>query len=199
MFSRFFIDRPILATVLSVVITLAGALALFRLPLALYPPITPPIIQLDCSYPGASAQLVSETVASPIEQEVNGVEGMMYMASQCGNDGSYNLVITFEHGVDLNVAAVLVENRLALAMPLLPEVIRRTGVTTRKRSPDILLSVGFYSTDERYDQLYLSNFILIQVRDELARLAGSATSPWSASATTACASGSIRTSWPAAT
>jgi multidrug efflux pump subunit AcrB len=171
-FSRFFIDRPIFATVLSLAIVLAGGLALYSLPLALYPPITPPIIQVDCTYPGASAQVVAETVAAPIEQEVNGVEGMMYMASQCGNDGTYNLMVTFRNGVDLNLAQVLVQNRVSLALPQLPEVIKRSGVTMRKRSPDILLSVGFYSTDGRYDQLYLSNYAVLQVRDELARLPG---------------------------
>jgi multidrug efflux pump len=171
-FPRFFIDRPIFAAVLSLVITLAGGLALLALPLSLYPPITPPMVQVDCNYPGASATVVAETVAAPVEQEVNGVEGMMYMSSQCGNDGSYNLMVTFEPGVDLNMAQVRVQNRVNLALPQLPEVIRRTGVTTRKRSPDILLSAGFFSTDHRYDQLYLSNYALMQVRDEIARLPG---------------------------
>jgi hydrophobe/amphiphile efflux-1 (HAE1) family protein len=170
--SRFFIDRPIFATVLSLVITLVGGLALFALPLALYPPISPPIVQVDCNYPGASARIVAETVAAPIEQQVNGVEGMMYMASQCGNDGSYNLMVTFQNGVDLNMAQVLVQNRVNLALPQLPDVIKKTGVTTRKRSPDILLSVAFFSNDGRYDQLYLSNYALMQVRDELARVPG---------------------------
>src|SRR5438105_4810304 len=147
--ARFFIDRPIFATVLSLVITLTGGLALFTLPLALYPPISPPVVQVDCKYPGASAQTVSETVAAPIEQEVNGVEGIMYMSSQCGNDGSYNLMVTFQHGMDLNMAQVLVQNRVNLAVPQLPEVIKKTGVTTRKRSPDILLSVGLFCIDDR--------------------------------------------------
>jgi multidrug efflux pump len=170
--SRFFIDRPVFATVLSLVITLAGGLALLTLPLALYPPISPPIVQVDCTYPGASAQVVAESVASPIEQQVNGVEGMLYMSSQCGNDGSYTLQVTFENGVDLNMAQVLVQNRANLALPQLPEVIKKTGVTIRKRSPDILLSAGFFSADGRYDQLYLSNFALMQVKDEIARLPG---------------------------
>ncbi|HEY7313847.1 MAG TPA: multidrug efflux RND transporter permease subunit [Gemmataceae bacterium] len=172
MLPRFFIDRPIFAAVLSLVITLTGALALFTLPLALYPPISPPVVQVDCVYPGADARLVAETVATPIEQEVNGVEGMMYMSSQCGNDGSYNLSITFRHGIDLNMAHVLVQNRVNLAIPQLPDVIKRSTVTIRKKSPDILLSAGFYSTDGRYDQLYLSNYALMQVREELARLPG---------------------------
>jgi multidrug efflux pump len=169
---RFFIDRPIFAAVLSVVITLTGGLAVFTLPLSLYPPISPPIIQVDCVYPGANARVVAETVAAPIEEEVNGVEGMMYMTSQCGNDGSYNLSITFRHGMDLYMAQVLVQNRVNLAVPRLPGVIKRSTITIRKRSPDILLSAGFYSTNGRYDQLYLSNYALMQVREELARVPG---------------------------
>ncbi|HWG43515.1 MAG TPA: efflux RND transporter permease subunit [Gemmataceae bacterium] len=172
MLPRFFIDRPIFAAVLSLVITLAGGLALFTLPLSLYPPISPPIVQVDCVYPGANARVVAETVAAPIEQEVNGVEGMLYMSSQCGNDGSYNLRITFRNGMDLNMVQVLVQNRVNLAMPQLPDVIKRSTVTIRKRSPDILLSTGFYSTNNRYDQLYLSNYALMQVREELARVPG---------------------------
>ncbi len=129
-------------------------------------------MQVDCVYPGANARVVAETVAAPIEQEVNGVEGMMYMSSQCGNDGSYNLSVTFRHGMNLNMAQVLVQNRVNLAMPQLPDVIKRSTVTIRKRSPDILLSTGFYSTNNRYDQLYLSNYALMQVREELARVPG---------------------------
>jgi len=178
MFSRFFIDRPIFAAVLSIVITLAGGIAAFQLPLAQYPPVTPPTVQFDCNYPGASAQVVAQTVAAPIEQQVNGVENMMYMSSQCTSDGSYTLTVTFKTGMDLNLAQVLVQNRLALAMPQLPSVVRQAGVTTRKRSPDILMTVSLNSpptADEpngRYDQLYLSNYALMKVRDELSRLPG---------------------------
>jgi multidrug efflux pump len=171
-FSRFFIDRPIFASVLSIVITLAGGVAVYTLPLAQFPPVTPPTVQVDCNYPGASAQVVAQTVASPIEQQVNGVEDMLYMSSQSTNDGSYTLTVTFKPGIDLNLAQVLVQNRVSLAMPLLPEVVRQTGVTTRKRSPDILMTVSINSPDRRYDQLYLSNYALMRIRDELSRLSG---------------------------
>jgi multidrug efflux pump len=172
MFSRFFIDRPIFATVLSIVITLAGAIALTRLPLAQYPQVTPPAVRVSCSYPGASAQVVAETVAAPIEQQVIGVENMLYMASQCANDGSYSLEVTFKQGVNLDMAQVLVQNRVNLALPMLPNVIKQTGVTTRRRSPDILMSVNINSPDDRYDQLFLSNYALLHLRDELLRLPG---------------------------
>ena len=162
MFSRFFIDRPIFATVLSIAITLAGAISLFYLPIAMYPPIAPPTVNVTCQYPGASAQVVAETIAAPIEQQVNGVENMMYMSSQSTNDGSYTLTVTFRNTVDLNLAQVLVQNRVALAMPNLPDVIKATGVMTKKQAPDILLAIGIYSPDGRYDQLYLSNYATIQ-------------------------------------
>src|SRR4051794_30316021 len=145
--SRFFIDRPIFASVLSIVITLAGAIAVFTLPLAQFPAITPPTVQVTCNYPGASAREVADSVAAPIEQQVNGVEGIMYMSSQCANDGSYNLTVTFQHGINIDMAQVLVQNRVNLAVPLLPDVIRATGVTTLKRSPDILLGLAINSPD----------------------------------------------------
>jgi multidrug efflux pump len=170
--SRFFIDRPIFAAVLSIVITLAGGISVFTLPLSQFPQITPPTVQVMCNYPGASAKEVADAVAAPIEQQVNGVERMMYMSSQCANDGSYNLTVTFHHGVDLNMAQVLVQNRVNLAVPQLPEVIKQTGVTTRKRSPDILMGLALTSPDGRYSQLYLSNFALMQIKDELARVPG---------------------------
>lgn len=170
MIARFFIDRPIFASVLSILITLAGGISLVGLPIAQFPSITPPTVQVTCTYPGASAQEVANAVAAPIEQQVNGVESMMYMASQSANDGSYNLSITFHHGINVDMAQVLVQNRVNLAIPLLPEVIRQTGVTTRKRSPDILCGLALNSS--RYDQLYLSNYALLQIKDELARVPG---------------------------
>src|SRR5579871_4905743 len=172
MFSHFFIERPIFASVLSIIITLAGVVALFNLPLAQYPPITPPSIIVSCTYPGANAEVVADSVAAPIEQQVNGVEGMMYMVSQSNNDGSYTLTVTFKPGVQLNFAQVLVQNRVNLALPLLPDVVKATGVTTRKRNPDILQVIAIYSPHGRYDQLYLSNYATIHVADELRRVPG---------------------------
>jgi multidrug efflux pump len=171
-FSRFFIDRPIFATVLSIFITLAGGLALFTLPLAQFPRITPPTVQVSANYPGASAGDVATAVAAPIEQYINGVEGMMYMSSQCTNDGAYNLTVTFHQGIDVDMAQVLVQNRVSLALPSLPDVIKATGVTTRKRSPDILMGIALTSPQGSYDQLYLSNYALRLIKDELARVEG---------------------------
>ncbi|MCE9565172.1 MAG: efflux RND transporter permease subunit, partial [Planctomycetes bacterium] len=180
MIPRFFIDRPIFAAVLSVFITLAGAVALTTLPIAQYPDVAPPTIQIDCNYPGASALVVSQSIASPIEQQVNGVEDMLYMNSQCTSEGSYTCTITFKPGSDLNMAQVRVQNRVNLATPQLPDVVRATGVTTRKRSPELLLTVGITSPPEpeagfpngRYDQLFLSNYAVLKLREELQRQPG---------------------------
>jgi multidrug efflux pump subunit AcrB len=172
MFSKFFIDRPIFASVLSIVVTMAGGLALFTLPVAQYPEITPPTVEVSAFYPGANARVVADTIASPIEQMVNGVENMLYMSSQCTNDGSYTLTVTFKIGVDLNMAQVLVQNRVALAEPVLPELVKRRGVMVKKKSPSILMIVNLYSPDGSRDNLYLSNYATIQIRDELARLEG---------------------------
>ena len=157
---------------LSIVITLAGGICVFRLPLAQFPMISPPTISVTVNYPGASAIDVATAVAAPIEEQVIGVEGMYYMSSSCTNDGSYNLTVTFRHGMNLNMAQVLVQNRVSLALPSLPEVIRQTGVTVKKQSPDILMGIALTSKDDRYDQLYLSNFALMQLKDELARVEG---------------------------
>ncbi len=172
MISRFFIDRPIFATVLSLIITLAGGLALLSLPIAQYPPITPPTVQVSCSYPGANAQVLADTVAAPIEQQVNGVEGMLYMSSQSDNAGMYLLTITFDLDTDLNTALVTVQNRVSLALPQLPDAVQMQGLTIKKKSPSILLVINLFSPDGRYDDTYLSNYATINVKDELFRLEG---------------------------
>ena len=172
MFSRFFIDRPIFATVLSVVITLAGGIAVFTLPITQYPEIAPPTVEVSTMYPGANAKVVADTVAAPVEQQVNGVEDMLYMSSQCTNDGTYTLTVTFSSGTDLNLAQVLVQNRVALAQPTLPDLVQRRGVTVKKKAPGVLMIVNLFSPDRSRDNLYLSNYATIQMRDELSRVEG---------------------------
>ncbi len=172
MFARFFVDRPIFATVLSIVIVIVGLVALSGLPIAQYPEVTPPTIQVSTIYPGASAKVVADTVAAPIEQEVNGVENMLYMLSKSTNDGQLYLDVTFKLGTNLDDAQVLTQNRVAIAEAKLPEEVKRQGVTVKKKSPMILLCVNLLSPDGSRDQLYLSNYATIQVKDSLARLAG---------------------------
>src|SRR5499433_1516960 len=178
MLARFFIDRPVLAWVISIVIVLLGAIAAGFLPIAEYPQVTPPTVRVTTSYLGANARVVADTVAAPIEQQVVGVENMLYMSSQSNNDGSYTLDVTFALGTDVNMAQVLVQNRVAIAEPTLPDVVRAIGVSTKKRSPDILLGINLYSEDNPetgrpyYDALYLSNYATIQIKDAVARVEG---------------------------
>jgi hydrophobe/amphiphile efflux-1 (HAE1) family protein len=171
-FSHYCIDRPIFATVLSILIVLIGGAAYFTLPVAQYPEIAPPTIEVRATYPGASAEVVSDTVATPIEQEINGVEGMLYMASQATGDGQLALTVTFALGTDLDTAQVLVQNRVSVAESRLPEEVRRLGVTVRKSSPDMLMVIHLSSSDGSRDPLYISNYATLQVRDVLARLDG---------------------------
>src|SRR5271157_878578 len=178
MLARFFIDRPVLAWVISIIIILLGGISAFLLPIAEYPEITPPNVRVTANYPGANAQVIADTVAAPIEQQVVGVEGMLYMSSQSNNDGSYTLDVTFELGTNVNMAQVLVQNRVAIAEPTLPDVVRTIGVAVKKRSPDVLLGISLYSEDNPetgqpyYDSLYLSNYATIQVKDAVARVEG---------------------------
>ncbi|HSU54808.1 MAG TPA: efflux RND transporter permease subunit [Candidatus Dormibacteraeota bacterium] len=171
-FSHFFIDRPIFAAVLSIVIVVVGALAILGLPIAQFPDIVPPTVIVSAHYPGANPQVIADTVAAPIEQEVNGVENMLYMSAQCAGDGSMSLTVTFKLGTDVDKAQVQVQNRVSVAEPKLPEEVRRLGVTTAKRSPDITMVVNLISPDGRYDKLYIDNYSYLQVKDALARLPG---------------------------
>ena len=170
--SKFFITRPKFAFVISIVITIAGALALFSLPVAQFPEITPPTVSVTTQYAGASADVVEETVAAPIEQEVNGVEGMIYMSSKSDNDGRFNLTVTFEIGTDADMAQVKVQNRVSQALPKLPEEVRRQGVKTEKQSTNMLLIVNLYSPDESLDALFLNNYATINVKDPIGRVNG---------------------------
>ncbi len=170
--SHFFIDRPIFAAVVSVLITLIGAISYFALPVAQYPEIAPPTIIVSASYPGASAQVVSDTVATPLEEQINGVENMLYMSSQATGDGNLRLTITFALGTNLDTAQVLVQNRVAMAQPRLPDEVQRIGVTVAKNSPDMLMVIHLLSRDGSRDQLYLSNYATLQIVDPLARLDG---------------------------
>ena len=172
MFSHFFIPRPIFATVISIVIVIGGLVALFALPVARYPDLAPPTVQISTVYPGADARTVSETVATPIEQEINGVENMLYMSSISANDGTMNLTVTFEPGTDLDIANVLTQNRVSKAEARLPEEVKRQGVTVAKQSTDVVMYLAFTSPDGTYDDKYLSNFVWQRVRDEIARVDG---------------------------
>jgi multidrug efflux pump len=170
--SQFFIDRPIFATVLSIVITIVGGIALLTLPIAQYPEIVPPTVQVSASFPGANSKTIAETVGAPIEQQVNGVENMLYMSSQSASDGSYGLTVTFKLGTNLDTAQVLVQNRVNLALPVLPEEVRRTGVSVNKQSASMIMCVNLISPDDSRDELYLNNYAILQIKDTLARVEG---------------------------
>jgi len=171
-FSKFFIERPISASVISIVIVIAGLVSFGVLPVAQYPEITPPTVEVSATYPGANARVVSETVAAPIEQQVNGVENSIYMSSTSASDGSYKLTVSFELGTDLDMAQVMVQNRVKLAEPFLPEDVKRQGVNTKKKSPNIIQFISLFSPDGRYDELYLVNYATLRLKDVLSRIQG---------------------------
>src|SRR5512145_602933 len=170
--SRFFIDRPIFAGVLSILILLAGVLSVFQLPISEYPEVVPPSVVVRAQYPGANPKVIAETVASPLEESINGVENMLYMQSQANSDGNLTVTVNFKLGVDPDKAQQLVQNRVAQAMPRLPEDVQRLGVTTVKSSPTLTLVVHLISPDDRYDDAYMRYCAVLNIKARLARLPG---------------------------
>src|SRR4249920_3383375 len=171
-FSHFFIRRPVFAGVLSIIIFLVGLIAMWRLPISEYPDVVPPTVVVQATYPGANPKTISETVAAPLEQAINGVEDSLYMFSQSTTDGVMSLTVTFKLGTDIDKAQVQVQNRVAQALPKLPEEVRQLGVTTTKQSPDLTMVVHLTSPNGRYDEIYLRNYATLQVKDVLARIPG---------------------------
>jgi multidrug efflux pump subunit AcrB len=170
--SHFFIDRPIFAGVVSVVIVILGLVSFGRLPVAQYPEIAPPVINVTGQYPGASAEVVAATVVSPLEQQINGVENMLYVSSNSTGDGRFTISVTFDLGTNLDIAQVQVQNRVAIAQPRLPADVRNIGVTVAKASPDLMLVVHLYSPDKSRDTLFISNYVNVQITDVLSRIDG---------------------------
>src|SRR5437879_4759061 len=170
--SHFFIDRPIFASVLSIVFVILGAVAFARLPIAQYPEIAPPTINVTGQYPGASAEIVASTVVAPIEEQINGVENMLYVSSNSTADGRFSIAVTFDLGTNLYIAQVQVQNRVAIAQPRLPQDVRQIGVTVQKSSPDLMMVVHLYSPDKSRDQLFISNFATLEIKDTLTRVDG---------------------------
>src|SRR5216683_3897016 len=170
--SHFFIDRPIFAAVISVVFVIVGAVSFFRLPVAQYPEIAPPIINVTGQYPGASADIVATTVVAPIEEQINGVENMLYVSSNATADGRFTIAVTFDLGINLDIAQVQVQNRVAIAQPRLPADVRQVGVTVTKSSPDLMMVVHLYSPDKSRDTLYISNYATLEIKDTLTRIDG---------------------------
>ena len=190
--SKFFVDRPIFAAVLSILIFLAGLIAIFRLPISEYPEVVPPSVVVSTRYPGANPTVIAQTVAAPLEEAINGTENMLYMASQATGDGGMNLTVTFKVGTNVEQAETQVQNRVQRALARLPEEVRQIGVTTVKSSPNITMVVHLLSPNSRYDEVYLRNYAVLNIKDRLARIPGMGQCRCSARATTRCASGSTR-------
>jgi len=193
MFVDFFIDRPIFAGVISIVISLAGAVCINLLPIAQFPEIAPPTVKVSATYTGANAEVVEKTVTTPIEEQINGVEGMTYMSSISSNDGTSNITVTFDIGYDLDIAAVDVQNRVTMAQPQVPDDVRRFGITTQKQSTDFVMIAALYSPDNTFDDLFLSNYAAINIVDTLKRLPAWGTFRSSVKKNTPCACGLTRT------
>src|ERR1700742_2302461 len=170
--SHFFIDRPIFAAVLSIVFVILGAVSFFRLPIAQYPEIAPPIINVSGQYPGASADVVASTVVAPIEEQINGVENMLYLSSNSTADGRFTIAVTFDLGTNLDIAQVQVQNRVAIAQPRLPTDVKNLGVTVQKSSPDLMLIVHLFSPDKSRDPLFISNYATLEIKDAVTRVDG---------------------------
>src|SRR6476646_7204952 len=170
--SHFFIDRPIFAAVISIVFVILGVVSVGRLPIAQYPEIAPPVVNVTGQYPGASAEVVAATVATPLEQQINGVEHMLSISSNSTNDGRFSISVTFDLGTNLDIAQVQVQNRVAIALPRLPADVRNIGVTVAKASPDLMMVVHMYSPDQSRDTLFISNYATINVVDALSRIEG---------------------------
>src|ERR671917_1250025 len=170
--SHFFIDRPIFAAVIAVVFVIVGGVSFFRLPVAQYPEIAPPTINVTGQYPGASADIVASTVAAPIEEQINGVENMLYMSSNSTADGRFSIAVTFDLGTNLDQAQVQVQNRVGIAQPRLPQEVRQIGVTVTKSSPDLMMVVHLYSPDKSRDTLFISNYANLEIKDVLTRVDG---------------------------
>ena len=189
--SHFFIDRPIFASVVSIVFVILGAVAFARLPIAQYPEIAPPVINVSGQYPGASAETVASTVVAPIEEQINGVENMLYLSSNSSGDGRFSIQVTFDIGTNLDIAQVQVQNRVAIAQPRLPVDVRNIGVTVTKSSPDLLMVVHLYSPDKSRDSLFISNYATLAVTDTVTRIDGVGSITVFGGRDTLCASGAI--------
>ena len=192
----FFIQRPIFASAIAAILVLAGGICFFLLPVSQFPEITPPQVVVSANYPGASAEVVADTVTTPLEEQINGVEGMTYMSSASSNDGSSTIIVTFKVGYPLNIAAVDVQNRVSQAASSLPAIVNQGGVTIKKQNPNFVLIVNLTSPNRSVNSVTLSNYAYLQILDQLKRLPASATCRCSASAAIRCEFGSIRTSSP---